>query len=164
MPNLHCDIETLAHCVPDLRADGGIRTVWLTLRGVRIERSVSGVKMRLSIPIEAYQGVLLTCQDNIERPLCRIILAHSDPDLSVNLHQGADTAAILQIWQGWARFLSRPALCAGASVLRNAAARPRRRGMSLAKRRPRILLRRRPARLAAPSKVLRGARELFSWE
>jgi hypothetical protein len=164
MPKLHADIDALAHCAADSRADGGVRTVWLTPRGVRIERAVSGVKMRLVVPIEAYQGVLLTCQDTVERPLCRIILAHSDPDLSVSLHQGADTPAILEIWQGWARFLSRPALCAGTSVLHNAAACPRRRGVSLAKRRPRNLLRRRPARLAAPAKVLRVDRELFSWE
>lgn len=151
----NCD-EVLAYSASDPRADGGTRTVWLTPGGVRIERAVSGIKMRLAIPFEAYRAILSTRQDG-DRCFCRITLSHRDPDLSVNLDQGANT--ILDSWQSWALFLSRPAL---AKVLRDVLAQPRRRSTTLGKRRPHILLRRRPGRLRTPLKVFRGARELFS--
>lgn len=152
----NCD-EILAYAASDPRADGGVRSVWLTPRGVRIERAVAGVKMHLSIPIEAYRAVLSTCQDG-DRPFCRIILAHKDPDLSVTLDQRADVFP--EIWQSWARFFSGPA----PEVMRDTLAQPRRRSMVLAKRRPRFLLRRRSGRLRTPLKVFPPARELFSWE
>lgn len=147
MPKLNCD-ETSASCAPDPRTDGGFRTVWLTPRGVRIERAVTRVKMRLAIPIEAYQGILLTCQDKTRR-FYRITLIHSDPDLSVTLDQS------------WARLFSNPAL---SGVFGSALGHARRRSMTIVKRRPHILWRRRPGRLRAPLKVFRAARELISWE
>jgi hypothetical protein len=153
----NCD-EVLACSASDLRADGGVRAVWLTPRGVRIERAVSGIKMSLTIPIEAYRAILSTCQDG-DRRFCRITLAHRDPDLSVTLDQRAD--AIPEIWESWARFFSKPA---HAKAMRDAVAQPRRRSKTVANRRPRILLRRRPGRLRAPLKVFPAARELFSWE
>jgi hypothetical protein len=143
------DCEAEAYCLPDLRADGGVRTVRLTPRGVRIERTVAGIKMRFAIPLEVYQSIQATRDE--DRRFCRIRLAHRDPDLSVSLDQ-ADASA----WQHWLCLL--PAL-----ALRTAPAK-RRRSATLAKRRPRVLSRRQPGRLRIPAKVLRGARELFSRE
>jgi hypothetical protein len=153
-----CDIEALAYCAPDRRADGGLRNVWLTPRGVRIERAVSGIKMRLLIPFDAYQAILLTC-DDADRRLSRISLTHSDPDLSVSVDQVPP--AILEIWRSWARGTSAPAL---PGISRKAPAHRRRRGTSLAKRRPRILLRRQPGRPYLAFKVFQPVRELFSRE
>ncbi len=156
MRERNCD-EFLTYSASDPRADGGVRAVWLTPRGVRIERAVSGVKMRLSIPIEAYRAILSTCQDG-NRPFCRIVLAHRDPDLSVTLDQRAD--AFPEIWRSWARFFSEPA----PEVMRDSLVQPRRRSTALPKRRPRFLSRRRSGRLRTPLKVFSAARELFSWE
>ncbi|MGH6817251.1 MAG: hypothetical protein ACREC1_00585 [Methylovirgula sp.] len=143
------DCDVTAYPLPDLRADDGVRTVWLTARGVRIDRTVCGIKMRVCVPIEAYQAILLTRHN---RRSCRLTLAHDDPDLSVRL-EGANAE---DVWQDWVRL--RPALVG----IARATPAPRRRNMTLAKRRPRILLRRRPG--WAPAKILRAARELFSRE
>jgi hypothetical protein len=140
--------ETLACCAPDPRADGGVRTVWLTPRDLRIERAVGGIKMRLSIPLGAYQGILLSWRGKIRR-FCRITLIHSDPDLSVTLDQSP------------AGLFSKPAL---SGVFGNALAHPRRRNATLLKRRPRIFARRRPGCLRTPLKIFRAARVLFSRE
>lgn len=169
MSNLYRDMENLPLSAPDARADGGIRTIRLAPRNVRIERAVSGVKMRLSIPVEAYQGVVLTCEDVSGRRRFRVTLAHGDPDLSVTLHQATDAPAILMIWQSWARFFSKPALYdeggnLNEPALHAAPARPRRRNATLTKRRPRILMRRRPARVDHNLKIFAAARELFSRE
>ena len=64
MPKLDRNPESVAYCERDRRADGGTRTVRLNPRGVRIERALAGVKMRLAIPIEAYRGVVLSREDN----------------------------------------------------------------------------------------------------
>ncbi len=146
---LDCDVT--AYRLPDLRADCGVRTVRLTPHGVWIDRTVCGIKMRVCVAIEAYRAIFLTRR---ARRLCRLTLAHDDPDLSVRLEQ----TNAEDLWRDWIRFL--PAL---AGIARAAPA-PRRRSMTLAKRRPRILLRRRPGRPRTPAKVLRAARELFSWE
>jgi hypothetical protein len=155
MQEPNCD-DILAGSASDPRADGGVRAVWLTPRGVRIERAVSGIKMRLSIPIEAYQAILSTCQGG-DRPFCRITLAHKDPDLSVTLEQRADI--IPEVWRSWVPFFSR----ATPEVVSGALAQPRRRSI-VAKRRPRFLLRRRPGSPRPPLKVFSGAREIISWE
>jgi hypothetical protein len=143
------DCDVTAYRLPDLRADDGVRTVRLTAHGVRIDRTVCGIKMRVCVPIEAYQGILLTRHNQRS---CRLTLAHDDPDLSVRL-EAADAE---DLWQDWVCLL--PAL---AGIAR-AAPTPRQRNMTLAKRRPRILLRRRPGR--APATILCPVRELFSWE
>jgi hypothetical protein len=146
---LDCDVT--AYRLPDLRADGGVRMVRLTPHGVRIDRTVCGIKMRVCVAIEAYRAVFLTHRD---RRFCRLTLAHHDPDLSVRL-EGANAE---DLWPDWIRLL--PAL---AGIVRAVPA-PRRRSMTLAKRRPRILLRRRPGRPCTPAKILRAARELISCE
>jgi hypothetical protein len=131
---------------PDPRADGGVFTVWLTPRDVRIERAVRGMKMRLSIPLCAYQAILLTWHGKIRR-FCRIRLIHGDPDLSVTLDQSC------------ARFLRKPAF---SGIFGSALAQPRRRSTMLRKRRPRIFLRRRPGCLCTPVKIFHATRVLFS--
>jgi hypothetical protein len=147
---LGCDVT--AYRLPDQRADGGVRTVRLTPHAVRIDRTVCGIKMRVCVAIETYRAIFLKHRD---RRVCSLILAHDDPDLSVRLEE----AYAEDLWQGWARFLPAAAGIAGVG-----AAPRRRRSMTLAKRRPRILLRRQPGRPRTPAVVLRAACELFSWE
>jgi hypothetical protein len=155
---------------PDSRADGGVRQVFLDQRCIRIERVVAGVKMRVAVPVESYRGVVLTCEDAGEQRLYRVALAHRDAEFAVMLHEGADWTDILSIWQRWARFFGQPAIFneeAAPSEKRQHAvlpARQRRRSATLAKRRPRILSRRRQGRVGPPVNLLKGARELISYE
>jgi hypothetical protein len=99
LPKLNCDIETMVYRAADPRADSGSRIFRLAPHGVQIERVVAGVKMRLTVPIDSYQGVVLTCEDKFDQRFCRVTLAHRDPDLSVALHQATDTPAILAVWR-----------------------------------------------------------------
>lgn len=159
-----------ACAVPDSRADGGVRTVYLDQRCIKIERVFDGVKMRLRVPVESYRGVVLTCEERAEQRLYRVTLAHRDCEFSVDLHAATDWTDVIAIWQRWARFFGRPAIFieeAGQSEMPLPAAAParqRRRSATLSKRRPRILNRRRPGRVGTMANVLIGARELISYE
>ncbi|HLH13061.1 MAG TPA: hypothetical protein VKV77_14445 [Methylovirgula sp.] len=147
MPNLDCDIEPRAYTAPDVRADGGIRTIRLAARGVGIERMVGGIKMHLLVPIEAYRGLFLT--RSLDRHLC-MRLVHRDPDLSVILPD-TDAPWICEILREWSRIFS------GRAIARSSAQPRRVRGLRRARRR-------RFQRLAAPPKRFEGAREICSWE
>lgn len=141
--------QSFAASAPDCRADGGVRSVRLNQRGVRIERLVAGIKMHLAVPIHAYEGVVLTCDEQADSRLCKVALVHQDPELSVVLHEAPESPAILTVWRSWAEFFSKPALyreapSSGQREPQNIAwPRPRRRGLRLSDRRPRFLKRRR---------------------
>ncbi len=155
---------------PDTRAEGGVRTVYLDQRCIRIERVFAGVKMRLAVPVDSYRGVVLSCEDKGEQRLYQVTLVHRDCEFSVALHIAADWTDVLSIWQRWARFFGRPAIFSeeagqGERSLRAAVpSRQRRRSATLAKRRPQILNRRRPGRVGSCSNLLEGAQELVSYE
>jgi len=146
---------------PDARADGGIRHIRMSLRGIAIERQVAGVKMHLMVPIHSYEGVVLTCD---EQRLYRIALVHQDAELTIELHEAAESPAILTIWRSWADFFAKPALYRESPVAQKdlssmAWAPPRRRGLRLDERRPRFLKRRRCGRLDRLSTDYLGARD-----
>ena len=110
MPKLDRNPEALAYHESDRRADGGVRIVRLSPRGVRIERALGGVKMRLVVPIEAYRGVMLAREDRLERRFYRLTLDHADAELSVTLSRAIDISVLIDQWSNWARFFARPAL------------------------------------------------------
>ncbi len=110
MPKLDRNPEASAYLEPDQRADGGTRTIRLSTRGIRIDRALGGVKMRLAVPIEAYRGVVLTREDKLQRRFYRLTLDHSDADLSITLSRATDIAALIGPWSDWARFFAKPAL------------------------------------------------------
>ncbi len=110
MPKLDRNPEACAYHEPDLRADGGTRTVRLSPRSIRIDRALGGVKMRLAVPIEAYRGVVLAREDKLQRRFYRLTLDHADADLSITLSRATDIAALIEPWSGWARFFAKPAL------------------------------------------------------
>ena len=132
-------------CALDERADGGVRHIRMSPRGIAIQRQVNGIKMHVMVPIHGYEGVVLTCD---EQRLCRIALVHQDEDLTIELYQAAESPAVLAIWRSWADFFAKPALYHAPPVTSSepsniAWAPPRRRGLRLDERRPRFLKRRR---------------------
>ncbi len=162
--------QSFAASAPDSRADGGLRTIRLNQRGVRIERLVAGIKMHLAVPIHAYEGVVLTCDEHADQRLYTIALVHHDPELSVVLHEAPESPAVLMIWRSWADFLSKPALyretMSAAQKPPQGAAwpRPRRRGRSLSQRRPRFLQRRRCGHFDSIGTPFRPAQETMVQE
>ena len=149
-----CHSQSFAASARDSRADGGVRMVRFSQRGVHIERLVAGVKMHLVVPIQTYEGVLLSCGDHVDPCLYQVSLIHRDEELSIPLHEAIDSPFILTIWRSWAKYFSKPALYrdpanAGQTERHNniARPRPRRRGPRLSDRRPRFLKRRRCARI-----------------
>jgi hypothetical protein len=140
--------QSFSASAPDPRTDSGTRHISITARRIEIERQVAGIAMRLAVPIRAYDGVLLACDEQAEPHLYRISLIHSDPDLSIELHRTADSPDVLALWRNWAEFFGKPALYGEASGQPQqrrdvSRPRPRRRGDQIAKRRPRFLKRRR---------------------
>ena len=129
---------------PDPRADGGTRQIKVSWRGVRIERHISGIQILLAVPIHAYAGVVLTCDETVEPRLYRVNLVHPDPDLTIELHCEADSPSIVPIWRNWAEFFGKTAIYGDgqAELYRFGRPRPRRRGDLIPKRRPRFLKRR----------------------
>lgn len=159
----------------DWRADGGDRRVRVTSSNIHIARRLAGVNMRISVPVPAYQGVLLdlaTGPDGV--PSYRLLLAHRDRDLDVLLGETPDGWAAAANWAAWADWLGLPRIApmemdgatdADADDSRPAAAPvPRRGGSAVSRRRPRFLARRKTgdgARLAA---VFSGERVIVSYE
>lgn len=140
--------QSFSTSAADARTDSGTRQISITARRIEIERHVAGIAMRLAVPIRAYEGVLLACDEKAEPRLYRISLVHADPDLSIELHRAADSPGILALWRDWAEFFGKPALYGeeGSQSRRHCTLsrpRPRRRGDQIAKRRPRFLKRRR---------------------
>jgi hypothetical protein len=162
--------QSFATSAPDSRADGGIRTIRFSPRGVRIERQVAGIKMYLAVPICAYEAVVLTCEDRADQRYCTVSLVHHDPEMTVVLHEAPEAPEVLTIWRSWAHFFARPALCGEAlgtshkEIRGLGLPRPRRRGQPLTERRPRFLKRRRCGRLDRIGGPFRAARASLAHE
>ncbi|PPD46161.1 MAG: hypothetical protein CTY15_01955 [Methylocystis sp.] len=157
----------------DWRADGGSRRVKLTKGGVHIARRYSGVDMMISVPVDAYRGVVLEVVEGREgAPAYRLSLAHRDRDLAVDLGENADIGAAAADWKAWAAFFGLPRLAvsdeggfapvdaAGSALL---GAR-RRSNAAVRQRRPRFLTRRQAGALARMGEVFANEREIVCYE
>jgi len=147
----------------DASADGRERLVELNRKGVVLHRLVRGVRMAVSLPVSAFLGVAirLVPADGETEGAVAVFLEHRDPELSVPLFAAIDTADVLAEWHLWGRVLNMPLLAADDDGTLHEAflhlgavriARPivrRRRGSAVAKRRPRILMRRKSGRPGA---------------
>ncbi len=95
----------------DSRADDRRREVVVSRERVTIERNFRGIAMRLSIPVQAYQGVCVALTSGQSGHLrYQIRLDHSDAELSVPLAEAPDDSEIWADWRSWARFFNLPAL------------------------------------------------------
>lgn len=141
----------------DPRADGQRRSVNIERRRIKIDRTVNGIDMQVDVPAQSYYGVVLS-HPPAAAPATpwRIMLVHHDPDLSLILYHSDDDADVVAIWNEWSDFFSLPRLvehpdgaldCADVYVgglAMGRAPRWRRRGGTLANRRPRFFTRRKP--------------------
>lgn len=160
----------------DARADERIRFVDLYRERVVMRRAVAGIRMAVSLPVAMYLGVAirLVPPDASSPGAVAVVLEHRDPAMSVPLFVAPDGTDALAEWQSWARVLGLPLLVHDGEgsfrepferigAVRVAPAQPRRRRhTTVRKRRPRILMRRKPGRLGPDAVVFRGEREIIA--
>jgi hypothetical protein len=160
----------------DAAADGRVRQVELYRERVVVRRSLAGMRMALNMPVKAFAGVAIRVLpgEGGAQPTVSVVLEHKDPSLALPLFTSEETAEGFAEWRAWAKVLGLPLLVAEADgVLREPFARMgqvrverprprRRRRSSLRKRRPSILLRRKPGKIGKETSVHRGEREIIA--
>jgi Family of unknown function (DUF6101) len=155
----------------DWRADGGARRVRVTRSDILIARRFGGVDMRIRVPVPAYRGVFLDLAEGADGAPCyRLLLAHADRDLDVLLEETPDAAVAAADASDWADWLGLPLLAAAqeeAAAERTGAQKgpvARRGGSTVARRRPRLLTRRRAGETARMATIFAGEREIVSYD
>ena len=157
----------------DAGADERVRLVELDRERVTLRRSVRGMPMKVSVPVSAFLGVAMRLlPPGAAEAAVAVTLEHRDPGLTVPLYTASDASDLIAEWRLWGRIFGMPLLVAGedgrlhepfarlgAIRIAPARARARRRGM-VCKRRPRILLRRKPGRPGAT--IIRREREIIA--
>lgn len=158
----------------DARAENNRRTVHFETDRIVIVRRVSGVSMRVTMPVAKYDGVGVLMPNFAEGYRAfRVALVHADPDLSVTLYEGADPAMIDAALAEWSSFFKLPVIGGAsapavsehdtpATVAVGDRSPQRRRGGTLAKRRPRLYGRRRVGDAERMTLVHRGEREIIA--
>jgi hypothetical protein len=160
----------------DARADERLRLIELDRERVVVRRAVRGVRMRLSLKVSEFLGVAIRVipPDETQEGALAVVLEHRDQGLSVPLMIATDAGHdVVAEWQRWAQVLGRPLLIADGDGFREPFARlgavrlgapvPRRLGRAtLRRRRPSILLRRKPGRARPEPRVHRGEREIIA--
>ena len=153
----------------DAAADERVRVVELHRESVVLRRCVRGMRIKVSLPITAFLGIAmrLVPPDGADPGTLAVMLEHRDPGLSVPLFAAGDTNDVLAEWHMWARIFGLPLLVAdddgqlrepfrrlGAIRISDPCERVGRRG-ALRRRRPNILMRRKPGRQSTAVAVYR---------
>ena len=174
-PRSPCPAGSGSASAADRRADGYARTVSLSRDCIRIDRRLSGIAMRVAVPVRAYRGVTLSLLPDAAGVLrYQLHLLHRDDDLSVLLGCAGTDLDIVADWRLWSRFFRLPALVerqdgrveeadatlGGLPVGRDVSARRRSRLRS--KHRPAFLARRKAGDLALTVTVHAGEREIIA--
>ena len=160
----------------DARADERLRLIELDRERVVVRRAVRGVRMRLSLKVSEFLGVAIRVipPDESQAGALAVMLEHRDQGLSVPLMVAVDAGNdVVAEWQRWARVLGRPLLIADGDGFREpferlgavrvgAPAARRRARATLRRRRPSILMRRKPGRPSAEPQVFRGEHEIIA--
>ena len=160
--------QPLSFTASDQRADDGCRRVEILEEGIRFERRIAGVAMRVVIPFTLYRGVLLELETLPAPDSFRftLSLAHEDSEFDVRLFEACNDEDITAEWQYWSRRFALPLLIRNAEgrltepfarlgALLTTRPAPRRMPSSLACRRPRFLTRRRTGKLPAEPRIHR---------
>jgi hypothetical protein len=162
------------YAASDAAADGRVRDIELHRERVVVRRSVRGMRMALNMPLSAFSGVALRVMageggvDGVA-----VVLAHKDPSLALPLFVTYEAEEALTEWRSWARVLGLPLLVEDQGDLREPFARlggvrifrprPRRRRRSaLKRRRPSILMHRKPGKITESARVHRGEHEIIA--
>jgi Family of unknown function (DUF6101) len=157
-------------------ADGRARFVDLHSRRVVVRRCVRGMLMAISLPVAAFRGVSIRLhgKDDERSTAIAVVLEHRDPALSLPLMAASEDHEIVADWQSWGRVLGLPLLIGEHDgTLREPFARigalrideptwRRRRRSAIARRRPRLLFRRRAATWPDAPVSYRGEREIIA--
>jgi hypothetical protein len=166
----------VCYATSDARADERLRFVELGRERVVVRRAVRGVRMRLSLKVSEFLGVAIRVipPDGSSDGAIAVMLEHRDPALSVPLLIAADGSDVVAEWQRWARVLGRPLLIPDGDgsyrepferlgAVRVHAPLPRRRTRgTLRRRRPSILMRRKPGRPSPDPRIHRDEREIIA--
>jgi hypothetical protein len=160
----------------DSGADGQVRDIELDRERVVLNRAVSGIRMKVGVPVHEFAGVTMRTlpPEGAEPAAVAIMLEHRDTGLSVPLFVAIDGDDAMAQWKSWGRVLGVPLLVDdGNGALREpfrrigrlgvGAPAPRRRRRAAIKwRRPSILMRRKPGRPSADPTIHRGEREIIA--
>jgi hypothetical protein len=166
----------VCYAAADARADERMRLVELDRERVVVRRAVRGIPMRLSLKVSEFLGVAIRVipPDTTSEGAIAVMLEHRDEGLSVPLMVSTGPEGdVVAEWQRWGRVLGRPLLIADGEGFREPFERigavrvraplPRRRARgALRRRRPSILMRRRPGRPHAQSRIHRDEREIIA--
>lgn len=156
----------------DAGADGQMRQVELDRDRVVLRHAVHGMRMKIRLAVDAFVGITLVPAG--DGSAASITLDHVDPALSIPLLEQASIEEASVMWRAWGRVLGlalwrRDArgdirqVCAGRRSLQIEKDTGRRRRRSaIRKRRPSILMRRKPGRHIGLSVVRRGEREIIA--
>ena len=159
----------------DARADERLRLVELDRERVVVRREVRGILMRVSLKMSEFLGVAIRVipPDASQDGAIAVMLEHRDHGLSVPLMIATGPEGdVVAEWQRWGRVLGRPLLIADGEGLREAfdrigavrvrapVARRRVRGV-LRRRRPTILMRRKPGR-GSQAPLIHREREIIA--
>lgn len=164
----------------DNRAENNQRTVHFEEERIVIMRRIHGVSMRVTMPVNKYDGIGVLLPNIAEgRDGFSVVLAHADPDLSVVLYQDRNPLLVDAAIAEWSQFFNLPVLdgrpdcdqpvrhasparaVVGAVTL-GGAMPLRRRGGTLAKRRPRYFARRKAGSATLMEQVHKGEREIIA--
>ncbi|MCI4677687.1 DUF6101 family protein [Rhodoblastus acidophilus] len=164
----------------DPRADSGKREVGVAAEAIAIDRCVAGVRMRLSVPVRSFRGVVLALHQSARGLLYRVILAHADPELDLVLAEAENEKDIAPDWLAWAQFFRLPRLARSAQgdaslvegrlvegrlgEVRTGTVQPRRRGWPLKERRSAMSARRKAGAKGRVLPVHCGEREIICYE
>jgi hypothetical protein len=159
----------------DAVADGRVRHVEIDRNRVRLSRSLRGMTMRFTLPVEAYLGVALRLAptDGQHEGAVVLRLEHRDAALSVELFADRDNSDVVAEWRLWGQVLGLPLLVADCSgtlrepfprlgvVALAAPGRRRRRRNAIKKRRPSFPLRRRVG-ATSRARIVHREREIIA--
>jgi hypothetical protein len=98
----------------DRLADGRTRLIEIDRERVLLTRTVSGVLMRLNLPLSNYLGVAMRLlpASGDDPDAIALVLEHRDAALSVPLHVAGETDHLIADWQLWGNVLRKKLLVA----------------------------------------------------
>jgi hypothetical protein len=157
-------------------ADGQVRQIELDRERVVLMRAVRGIPMKLRLPVNQFRGVTLRMlpPEDAEPAAVAVMLEHRDSALSVPLFVATEGDDAMAQWKAWGRVLCMPLLVVesdgalrepfrriggvnvGATLMRRA------RRATIRRRRPSILMRRKPGHPSSQPQVHRGEREIIA--